>query len=73
MNESVLKLISFVQMFGFAKNVTVNSAPVVIFALLILIFGVISMLCILNIIIYLLVLYYSDHDIVLQILNKYTF
>lgn len=64
-------LIAFLNSLGFNITLTENPSPLLLFALCILVFSLISLFCIINIIMYLLVVYVSDNKKVLEIVSKH--
>ena len=71
--ENLNYIIKFVQYFGLATNVTAESSHIVLFMLVLLFFSLMAMLCIINICIYLLILYFSNNTYVLNIVSKHKY
>jgi hypothetical protein len=66
------QLINFLNSIGIHVNISESSSPVLLFAFSILVLSLIVLSCILNIILYLCVIYISENNqVILDIISKY--
>jgi len=72
MNLNVL--LEFLNSLGLNLSLNINeeSSPIILFALSILVLSLISLLCILNIILYLCIFYVSDNKVLLDKVSQYS-
>jgi hypothetical protein len=65
------QILEMLQSFGLTLTIDENSSPVLLLALSTLIFSSVALVCTLNIIMYLGILYLSKQDFILGYLSKY--
>lgn len=67
-------LLEFLNSLGLnlSLNINAESSPIILFALSILVLSLISLLCILNIILYLCIIYVSDNKVLLDKVSQYS-
>jgi len=69
MNLNVL--LDYLNLLGLNLSINEESSPIVLFSLSILILSLVSLFCILNIVLYLCILYVSDNKVLLDKISKY--
>jgi len=70
MNLSIL--VEFLNSLGFNLSVNEESSPIILFSLSILVLSLIALFCILNIMLYLCILYVSDNKVLVDKLSQYS-
>ena len=72
MNFNLEQIIKFLQSYGFHLEIVYNDSNynILIFCLSIFILAFISLLCVINISIYLLILHFSEHKYVIEVVSK---
>lgn len=65
------ELLAFLNFVGIHLNVNESSSPIALFCVVVLVFAVISLLCVVNIIIYLVVKYISETKVLLDKISKH--
>lgn len=66
-------IIDFLHSLGIGSHINEQSSPILLLVMLFLVFAIISLLCILNIIIYLVIMYYSNDARFLKIMSHNAF
>ena len=67
------KILAFLHSLGIGLHVTENSSPFLLFIMLLLLFAIISLFCIINIVIYLVIMYYSNDARILKLVSQNAF
>lgn len=66
-------LLAFLHSLGIGLHVNENSSPFLLFVMLLLVFAIISLLCFINIVIFLVIMYYSNDARILNIMSQNAF